>query len=299
MNYNEILNGQITLEVLFESMPVALALVDRDGKYVIANKALASLGGVFSDGLKGKKVRTISITAEMNILQDFKRYDAGLRVPDHELKINESVFKVSVSPIFDNNGKAIAEMVAITDITQIKEIETKLSKANKKLFLLSTQDSLTKLLNVRAYYEKVDNLIEKTGNKQTKYSVLFIDIDNFKQINDTYGHGVGDVVLSSTANVLKNFCREEDIIGRVGGDEFSVFLPRTSYSEAMIIAENLRLAIEIQEIETEIESLKITASIGVASGTLNNISSSEVHNKADSAMYIAKRKHGNKVSGIE
>ncbi|QIB68809.1 GGDEF domain-containing protein [Aminipila butyrica] len=298
MEYNEILNEHITIKELFEAMPVALALVNREGEYLLVNNALVSLGGVFHANLIGQKIGEISPIAELNSREDFKLFDAGIEVPDHELTINGDFFQVSVSPLRDNQGYAIAEMVAITNISKIKKIETQLYETNKKLVLLSNQDPLTALLNARGFYETIGNLIEEEADEQMVYSVFFIDIDRFKQINDTYGHQMGDAVLVQTAGVIKALCRDNDTIGRVGGDEFSVFLPKTAYKEAYLLAEALRAEIERLIPVAEDASLKITVSIGVAEGKGKSISLMDVQSKADCAMYTAKRKSGNQVSGV-
>jgi diguanylate cyclase (GGDEF)-like protein/PAS domain S-box-containing protein len=297
MKNGEFINKHFRIEELFESMPIALAVVNREAQYIVVNKVLASLGGVFSADLVGKKAGIISDTAEQNIYRDFDLFDKGLSVPDHELIINERYYQVSVSPICDKLGFAFAEMIAITDVTKMKKIETQLLEANEKLSLLSNQDPLTTLLNARGYYEKVEANI-KCAHGPLSYVVFFIDIDCFKQINDIYGHDIGDLVLIRTALTIKNFCKDKGIAGRIGGDEFSVFLPETDYEQGRMIAEKLRFEIEKQTFNIENRSLKITASIGVSVGISDEISIREVQSKADYAMYTAKKNSGNKVSGI-
>jgi len=135
-------------------------------------------------------------------------------------------------------------MTALTDITTQKKIERELAEANKKLQLLADNDPLTGLLNARAYYELCERMMSLALRHNNSSSVLFVDLDHFKKINDTYGHHVGDLVLKAVSACILQTCRNSDLIGRVGGEEFSIFLPETDNSGAMIFAEKLRSNIE-------------------------------------------------------
>ncbi len=126
--------------------------------------------------------------------------------------------------------------------------------------------------------------------------MLFIDLDHFKSINDTYGHAVGDDVLRAVAQTLKDTVRRSDLVGRIGGEEFSVFLPNTQLQGAQQLAETLRVAIENIDIQVEGVRLKITASIGVAAKTFAQESMQVIQQHADQAMYEAKRGGRNRVS---
>jgi len=129
---------------------------------------------------------------------------------------------------------------------------------------MATRDMLTGVLNARAYYEICDSLINLATRNSTPYSVLFIDLDHFKSINDNYGHAAGDIVLRSVANCIQGGLRNSDVMGRIGGEEFSVFLPNTDAIAATQVAEQLRQSIEVLMPSFGDRQLKITASIGVA-----------------------------------
>jgi diguanylate cyclase (GGDEF)-like protein len=128
------------------------------------------------------------------------------------------------------------------------------------------------------------------------FAVLFIDLDHFKSINDTYGHAVGDDVLRTVAKTLQDSVRRSDIVGRIGGEEFSVFLPNTQVAGAEQLAEALRVAIESIHIEVDGVRLKITASIGVAAKRFDQETMQAIQQHADQAMYEAKRGGRNRVS---
>jgi diguanylate cyclase (GGDEF)-like protein len=170
-------------------------------------------------------------------------------------------------------------------------------ESNERLYHLAMHDTLTGVLNARAYYEVCDRLIASARRSQRPYSVLFVDLDHFKSINDHHGHAAGDLVLKAVAETLGQTLRESDVLGRIGGEEFSVFLPETSRDAAVIAAENLRAAVE--RLCPSIgggERLRITASIGVAGNTREGEDMHVIQQRADQAMYHAKAAGRNRVS---
>ena len=293
-----IMNMSITIEKLFESMPVAMVLLNRKGEHIALNQALASISGSRIEKLIGKKVEEMSDQSGRNVTRDFLKFDANEEVPDHEVVIGDKTFYVSVRPLRDHTGYAIGEMVALTDITKTKKLEQKLEKTNRKLLHLSRYDALTDVLNARTYYEEAEKKFFLEQSTQSPCSVLFLDLDHFKRINDTYGHSAGDIVLSSAAKCIKQTCRKNDLIGRVGGEEFSVFLPGTDYNDAMALAEKLRRKIEKMVIDIGESLVKVTASIGIALKSEHHRSVADMQHDADCAMYHAKKSGRNRVFGL-
>jgi diguanylate cyclase (GGDEF)-like protein len=167
---------------------------------------------------------------------------------------------------------------------------------NNQLQDLASHDTLTQVLNAGAYYRACDQQIHASQRANQSFAVLFIDLDHFKSINDTYGHAIGDDVLRAVAQTLQNTVRRSDFVGRIGGEEFSVFLPNTQMLGAKQLAENLRLAIESIHIEVAGVRLKITASIGVAAKRYEQETMQAIQQHADQAMYEAKRGGRNRVS---
>src|SRR5690606_1790357 len=119
----------------------------------------------------------------------------------------------------------LANFLSFTDITRHKEIET-------ELLMLATTDSLTGVLNRRAFYEQGEREVNRSRRYDIPLAALMLDIDHFKQINDTHGHIVGDRVLRQMAGVMKKALRETDVIGRIGGEEFAAILPETTLQGA-------------------------------------------------------------------
>lgn len=168
--------------------------------------------------------------------------------------------------------------------------------ANRRLAQMASSDALTGVMNAGAYYVACGQLIELARRHGTLYAVLFVDLDHFKAVNDTYGHAVGDALLRGVAKELAAHIRASDVLGRVGGEEFSVFLPDTDENGAWTVAEGLRAAVERMMLGEIPASLRITASVGVAvsSGAVADIG--EIQQQADQAMYLAKQAGRNRVS---
>jgi len=170
--------------------------------------------------------------------------------------------------------------------------------SNEQLKIMATRDTLTGVFNARAYYEFCDSMIKLAKRTNSPYAVLFVDLDHFKSINDTYGHAAGDLVLKSVADCLTNNIRSSDGLGRIGGEEFSIFLPNTSFEDALSLAEHLRYSIESIMPAIGEGTRKITASIGVARNKHSEQSMLEIQQQADLAMYRAKAAGRNRVSTL-
>ena len=166
---------------------------------------------------------------------------------------------------------------------------------NEQLQDLASHDPLTKVFNAGAFYHACDHQIHVSQRNQQMFAVLFIDLDHFKSINDNHGHAVGDEVLRKVAQTLQATVRRSDIVGRIGGEEFSVFLPNTPIKGAESLAESLRQAIESIYLEVQGQRIKITASIGVAVQSLGHTNIQVIQQQADQAMYEAKRGGRNRV----
>lgn len=164
----------------------------------------------------------------------------------------------------------------------------------EKITLLAIKDGLTDLYNHRFFYESLKQLIEYNT---TSLSLLFIDIDNFKQYNDAYGHQAGDEVLKKISKILKQSTRPNDIVARYGGEEFTVILPDTDEEGALAIAENMRQAVAKTKFEGEKSQPngRITISIGVSCYPDKGKDAKELINSADDALYRAKFFNKNRV----
>ena len=171
-----------------------------------------------------------------------------------------------------------------------------INNINVKLNVLATTDALCGVKNRRSFYESCGPIISYNRRERKPLAVLMLDIDKFKYINDTYGHGVGDEVLKSMAQKTSKILRKSDVFARLGGEEFSALLPNTTELGALKVAENIRQEIEHMEyVSSKNETIKFTISIGVATLNSHDINIESVLHRADIALYSAKRNGRNQV----
>ena len=173
------------------------------------------------------------------------------------------------------------------DITLQKSLETTLKEQ-------ASTDPLTGLYNCRQFETLAERGIRQAIEDNASYTLLMIDIDKFKNVNDTYGHDVGDIVLKKLAQTMKDTFRKTDILARYGGEEFIVFLSMTSPQKAFIAAEHIRKAVEKLKIKNEESLIPITVSIGVSDCQSTNLEF--LIKQADEALYHSKENGRNQTT---
>jgi diguanylate cyclase (GGDEF)-like protein len=160
---------------------------------------------------------------------------------------------------------------------------------------LTITDDLTKLYNYRYLTQYLESEVKRCLRYKKKVSLLFIDIDGFKKINDTFGHLVGSQALSELGQMLRRILRETDVVGRYGGDEFVIVLPETPLNGAMVIAERIRKKVEDYEFVAQNLCIRLTVSLGVANCPKHTLTAEGLIKKADAAMYRAKELSKNSI----
>lgn len=166
--------------------------------------------------------------------------------------------------------------------------------ATTELRRLAEVDALTGVFNRRAFFTLLDKALSYAQRTQATLPVLVIDLDNFKKINDTWGHQRGDEALRHFADLAQRCLRKEDIIGRLGGEEFAVFLPSVDGAGAVTVAERLRALVEAHPLAFERRSVAMTVSVGIATAGSEDTAQA-VLRRADAAMYAAKERGRNRV----
>jgi diguanylate cyclase (GGDEF)-like protein len=160
---------------------------------------------------------------------------------------------------------------------------------------LASMDELTGLFNRRHFFVLAKEMFTHAVENKLDLCALIVDLDHFKHFNDQYGHAIGDIVLHETALLLKSALREHDILGRYGGEEFSLLLPNTNTKSALKVANRMIEKVTEAVIETEAGKLKVRLSIGVAGMSKETPDLHALINHADQAMYTAKESGGNRV----
>jgi diguanylate cyclase (GGDEF)-like protein len=209
----------------------------------------------------------------------------------------ETAGKIRESRIF-LVGSAVVIILLILSIIYlvarsfIKDLQT----AESKLVSMATRDFLTGLLNRREIYRRMEEELQRARRTGTQFSLLLLDLDHFKRVNDVHGHSAGDLVLQTVAMAMQQTVRPYDLCGRYGGEEFLVALPGTGLTEAAEAAERIRLAIAALQIRLDdCTLLQITASIGVAALEPDETIDQLVA-RADEAMYVGKQQGRNQVN---
>lgn len=281
------------LEVTFKTANDGIYIIDDSGLLVDANDAFLSMHQYDRSMIGKLHVKDWDTQLEDEILHSYAQRMLN-NSPKmtfetvHRCKDGKNInVEVSANALARNDQQMI--YCAVRDISDRKQLET-------QLLTQAHIDYLTGLNNRRYFVELSENELLRAKRYKKNLSLLMIDIDDFKHINDSYGHKAGDIVLTQTALICSNILREIDIIGRLGGEEFAVVLPETELEHAMEVAERLREAVAQASIPINANTnLQLTVSIGVAQLT-------DLHNNvdalllsADKALYQAKAAGKNQV----
>jgi diguanylate cyclase (GGDEF)-like protein len=170
----------------------------------------------------------------------------------------------------------------------LKQTTDNLKSALLQLQQLSQLDPLTQILNRRSFFEFAEVQFNQAIRDKTRFSLLILDLDHFKQVNDNYGHLIGDRTLTTFTSTVKNYLREIDHFGRYGGEEFVILLPETNLKDALKIAQGICYLIADLSIPTEKGNLQITVSIGVAVSAPQDTRIEDIFDRADQSLYQAK-----------
>lgn len=189
--------------------------------------------------------------------------------------------RVAISPVNDDSGRLIHFVAVKEDITERREYELRLRE-------LATTDGLTGLSNRRHFMELAGAEIERARRYDRPLSMIMFDVDHFKDVNDTWGHAAGDLVLRTLAATALGTLRGVDLLGRVGGEEFAALLLETGPDEAREAAERLRLTVAATSLMADGETLTATISVGLAHFQGGSESLEDLLKRADKALYAAK-----------
>lgn len=270
--------------LLVESSPDGIILTDLHSTILLANLAVARLHG--SSELLGRSVLDFVITedrARFRGIVDKALHVGYVRNAECRLRRGDASFVagIAIAVVPDEGGMPAGLAYVIRDMTKEKQREDQLQDQ-------ALHDSLTGLPNRVLFSDRLSQAIENARRAKTQVGVLYIDLDHFKEVNDSFGHDFADVLLQQTARRMQQLVRASDTLARLGGDEFAVVLPGTDMPGATVIATKLKagLGTSFQIVDNSID---IGASIGIAAYPVHGDDAPSVLRQADAAMYFDKR----------
>ena len=278
------------LQDLIEHSGTLIFAKDKEGRYLLINQMYERLTGHRRDEVLGHTDLEIYSDKDAMIFTENDQFVMdSMKTRRYEELLGAHQFLTTKFPLFDEDGNVSGVCGISADITEQKELQ-------KKMEWLANTDALTRLVNRRRFHELAELEISRARRFIHSFSVLMLDIDNFKSINDTHGHDVGDKVIAYIGDLCRNDLRDIDIAGRLGGEEFAILLPDTLPETAREVAERLRCAIEDHRIELPSGTIiKFTVSIGCISSSDVGLEIDQLLKIADQRLYEAKRSGRNRV----
>lgn len=279
------------IETVFQNASEGMIIEDIEGNVIHANNAMGRMLGLSPSQLTGKNSEYIStiLTQEIKDIIDNAMMTNGYWQGEAELSPPNSkkIYAwLSINTILDDQKEPQYILIMITDISKTHQPENKIE-------YLSSYDTLTDLPNRAFLFEQLKHSIASMQQKKKSGMLLFIDIDHFKEFNDTYGHQIGDEVLLTVSRQIKSICRKEDILGRLSGDEFLLISENINNQDAVdSIIEKIQNIFKVPH-EIANLSLHISVSMGVALYPEHGETPESLINAADQAMYSVKKQGRN------
>lgn len=314
------------LRQVIDHLPTMIAYVDKTQTYRVINRAYHDYFGASENEVTGKHASEV---LGENFYRIVKKYIdsalAGNRVSwethhTHPVSGEERILSVRLIPYKEADGSYNGYLVVIDDVDEFRRLQRHLEQLNrslesevqrrtaqleaelqhrklleKELRVLADRDSLTGLLNRRAFVERLETELDRARRHGTELTYMIIDLDKFKQINDTWGHQTGDAVLRAFAQKIKTLLRSSDIVGRIGGEEFAIVLPETGLRAANEMGQRICKEMAEHAIQYRNTQLNYTVSIGISRLSEHSCDAQSLYSLADNALYQAKNNGRNQV----
>jgi diguanylate cyclase (GGDEF)-like protein/PAS domain S-box-containing protein len=295
-------NSDLLLTII-NLIPVAFFVKDHKSRFFLMNRACEEQWGMSFAELRGTDASQFFPPEQM---QQFLAKDRSIFEGRKAVEFEETFWSAAEKanrigytfklPMYDASGNPQYLVCVTLDITERKFAQAALLASEKELLVLATTDVLTELPNRRQFIARLTEefaRVRRFGNQRC--SVLMIDIDHFKRINDTYGHVMGDAGLRHFAQLMRKAIREIDMVARVGGEEFAVILPGSDLAAARTSAERLREIVAKTPLVQDGKTISVTVSIGVATMVASDSEADQTLIRADEALYRAKENGRNQV----
>ncbi|MEW6736849.1 MAG: diguanylate cyclase [Acidobacteriota bacterium] len=280
------------LDRVFESTQDGIMITDVDNNILAVNPAFSAVTGYTPEEAIGQNPRILK--SGLHTIEFYQNlWDSLIKTGQWQGEIwdrrkNGEIYPewVNISVIKDAEGNITNYVAIFSDITTLKLSENRLDR-------LAHHDALTGLPNLLLFQDRLKQALAQSYRNERMVAVLFIDLDRFKPVNDTYGHRTGDRVLQAVAERLTDSVREGDTVARVGGDEFTVIVANISNANDSVKIAQKILDVLSQPFMIEGHKLQISASIGISLYPANGQDIDELVRNADIAMYHAKKQGGN------
>lgn len=298
---------------LLSTLEIGVIIVDKSFKVEVWNKFMENHSQVLEekisgtclfehfpeldkDWLKGKCDPVFALSTSVFLIWEQRPYLFKF-LPSRPITARADYMyqNITITPILDDCGVVQKVCFTIYDVTDQAISKLQAESLTDELKVISRVDGLTGLYNRRYWQERFDREYKLSQRNQSQHTLLILDIDHFKAVNDTYGHQTGDEVIKHLAGLVAMAIRETDIAGRYGGEEFVVLLPDTNQKNGMMVAERIRQSVMSTAVEHEEQTLNYTCSVGVAQIDKSFQKASEWIEAADQALYEAKKTGRNKV----
>ncbi|MFC4601910.1 diguanylate cyclase [Cohnella hongkongensis] len=312
---------------IFEHMTTGVIVVDENGKVLEVNRGASPLVQVTKGDTFEMEKFLAPLQVQGEVYEFLYRYNHH---PHEKLQMEFSLqdssgrhVSIQISPVLDSRKTLLGRIITFHDVSELRKlvvemnrknealhernlelitIQEELFRVNQKLEQMAVTDGLTGCFNRRYLMQQLEHEVLLNMRYQIPFAIFLFDIDHFKQINDKYGHLVGDEVLRSTADTVRSMLRRTDILARYGGEEFTVYLPHTNREQAELLAERIMLAVGENQVDAGSEKVGVTISMGVLSESSENLKFGdpkeylrEVFSSADAALYKAKNEGRNRV----
>lgn len=284
--------NQEQLQIIIDSIPAMISYVDKKLCYQFVNKQYETMFEQNAGDIVGKQVS--SLIGKETFEKVKKKYDDALAGTPQRFEMDYTnlgkghILDVSYIP-HEFEGSIQGIFILVVDITDRKKLENHLAR-------LSITDPLTGAKNRRFFMEVAQKEIARSKRYKTPLSMLLLDIDHFKRINDTFGHNAGDKVLKKLVSATKTALRSSDVFCRIGGEEFAAILVEADHELSEKIAERIRRLLEAFEVKNDRESIRFTVSIGLSMLKVDQDDNLDrLMKRADVALYQAKNSGRNRV----
>lgn len=286
------------LQTIVDTALDAVVMIDSQGMITSWNQQATQVFGWPREEIVGQPINTTLIPLRYRYAHDqgLKHFLASGEGPVINKRVeiqalhrdgHEFPIELAVAAVMTEGKSEFSAF--IRDISERKRVEAELQE-------MATTDSLTGLANRRSFIARMtDELARMQRQDNLHTTVLMLDLDHFKRINDTYGHATGDVMLRHFAEIMRDELRKIDSAGRVGGEEFAIILPGANPDDAKIFAERLRQKVEATPLMLDDQAISVTVSIGIAPMESSDTNSDTALIRADEALYRAKENGRNRV----